>query len=178
VSAVLAAPDLMDEHTLLVLIAIFVFVSAVALAIQAGCLLGVYKAVREMQKQTARVIPKVESLVITSQAAVEDSRKQLAEITSRTNTILDTTQKQLDTMEGFLNDAVSRAKVQMERVEMVVDDTLDRAQSTVHLVHGTILTPLRQIHGLAEGLKAALTYFMRGNRPSPDRATVDEEMFI
>jgi hypothetical protein len=46
------------------------------------------------------------------------------------------------------------------------------------MVHGTVIAPIRQINGLAMGLRAALHYFLRGNRPSPDRATVDEEMFI
>jgi hypothetical protein len=66
----------------------------------------------------------------------------------------------------------------MERAEMFLDDTMERAQDTVKLAHGTVIAPLRQINGLTAGLRAAIEYFLRGNRPSPDRATVDEEMFI
>jgi len=168
----------MDEHTLLVVIAVFVFVAAVALTIQAGFLFGVYKAARAMQEHSTRVMPKVEALVTSSHSAVEESRVKLAEITAKTNTILDTAQRQMATVDGFLTNAAARATVQMDRAEMFLDDTMDRAQDTVKLVHGTVITPIRQINGMAAGIKAAVEFFLRGNRPSPDRATVDEEMFI
>jgi hypothetical protein len=40
------------------------------------------------------------------------------------------------------------------------------------------MKPIREINGLAAGVRAAIQYFARGRRPSPDRVTVDEEMFI
>src|SRR5450631_4439239 len=168
----------MDEHALLVLMSVFVFVAAVALLIQAGFLFGIYKAVRAMQDNTARVLPKVETLVASSQAAVEDGRVRMAELTTKAHAILDISHKQLKTVDEFLTDASERGRVQMDRAEMFLDDTMGRAQDTVAMVHGTVIAPLRQINGLAAGLRAALQFFLRGNRPSPDRATVDEEMFI
>ena len=64
----------MDDHTLLVTMSVFVFVAAVALLIQAGFLFGIYKAVRSLHENTTRVLPKVESLVDSSQLAVEASQ--------------------------------------------------------------------------------------------------------
>ena len=168
----------MDEHLLLEVMAGFVIVSAIALLVQAGYLFGIYKAVRTMQNDAARVLPKVETLVASSQAAVEDGRVRVAELTTKVHALMDTSQKQLNTVDEFLSDAVARGRVQMDRAEMFLDDAMNRAQDTVHMVHGTVITPLRQINGVATGLRAALQYFLRGNRPSPDRATVDEEMFI
>ena len=40
------------------------------------------------------------------------------------------------------------------------------------------MRPLREVNGIAAGMKTALAYLARGNRPSPDQATSDEEMFI
>ena len=168
----------MDEHALLVLMSIFVFVAAIALLIQAGFLFGIYKAARAMHENTARVLPKVEALVVSSQAAVEDGRVRMAEMSVKAHAILDTSQKQLKTIDEFLTDATTRARVQMDRAEMFLDDTMGKAQDTVALVHSSVITPIRQINGLATGVRAALEFFLRGNRPSPDRATVDEEMFI
>jgi hypothetical protein len=34
------------------------------------------------------------------------------------------------------------------------------------------------VHGVASGLKAAVTHLVRSGRPTVDRATADEEMFI
>jgi hypothetical protein len=168
----------MDEHFLLEVMAGFVIVSAIALLVQAGYLFGIYKAVRTMQNDAARVLPKVETLVVSSQAAVEDGRARVAELTTKVNAIMDTSQKQLKTVDEFLTEAAARGRVQMDRAEIFLDDTMTRAQDTVAMVHGTVITPLRQINGVATGVRAALQFFLRGNRPSPDRATVDEEMFI
>ena len=81
-------------------------------------------------------------------------------------------------VEEVVSDATSRAKVQMDRVELVLDDTLSRAHETVALLHSGIMRPLREINGVTAGLRAALQFLSRGNRPSVAQATSDEEMFI
>jgi hypothetical protein len=109
---------------------------------------------------------------------VEESRKQIAEITTVAGDILESTKKQLAMVEEVVTDATARAKVQMERVELVLDDTLSRAHETVAVVHDGIMRPLKELNGIAVGIRAALAFLSRGNRPSVDRATSDEEMFI
>ena len=55
---------------------------------------------------------------------------------------------------------------------------MERTQETVALVHQGILKPLRGHQRRGGGRpRAALQFLLRGGRPSPDRATVDEEMF-
>jgi hypothetical protein len=46
------------------------------------------------------------------------------------------------------------------------------------LVHSGLMAPLREINGIAAGLKAAIQHLIRTGRPAPDRLHVDEEMFI
>jgi hypothetical protein len=81
-------------------------------------------------------------------------------------------------VDGVLEDVAERARVQFDRAEMVVDDAMTRAQQTIAVVHGGIMKPIREINGVAAGVRAAIQYFMRGGRPAPDRVTADEEMFI
>ena len=166
----------MDQN-LLIVIAVFVFVAAVALCVQAGLLFGIYRSARSMEEKVSPLLPKVDALVETSRVAVEDSRKQIHEITVKTNDILDVTRKQLARVDEVLEDAAGRARVQLDRAEMVLDDTMNRAHETVAMVHNGIMKPLREIQGVSAGLKAALNYLMRG-RNGPVHATADEEMFI
>jgi hypothetical protein len=166
----------MDQN-LLIVIVVFVFVAAVALCIQAGLLFGIYRSARSMEEKVSPLLPKVDALVETSRVAVEDSRKQIHEITVKTNDILDVTRKQLARVDEVLEDAAGRARVQLDRAEMVLDDTMNRAHETVAMVHNGIMKPLREIQGVSAGLKAALNYLMRG-RNGPVHATADEEMFI
>jgi F0F1-type ATP synthase membrane subunit b/b' len=167
----------MDQQTLLATMTAFVIIAAVALIIQAGFLFGIYKASRGMSDNVTRLLPKIESLIETSRQTIEDSRGQIAEITSKASDILETTRVQLRRIDEILEDASTRAKAQMERAEMILDDAMDRAQRTVALVEGGIVKPLREIQGVAAGIRTAFLFLMRG-RPNPSEATSDEEMFI
>jgi ABC-type transporter Mla subunit MlaD len=168
----------MDQTTLLYVMTAFVIISAIALCIQAGMLAAMYKTTKAMQQSIQPLVPKVESLVDSAATTLEQSKQQIAEITERTNDILDSTKRQLAMVEEVVTDATARAKVQLERVEMVLDDTVSRAHETIATLHGGVMRPLREINGIAAGLRTALAFLARGNRPSVDRVTTDEEMFI
>jgi F0F1-type ATP synthase membrane subunit b/b' len=168
----------MDQMTLLYVMTAFVIIAAVALCIQAGMLMGMYKTTKSLQADIRPLLPKVESLVETTRTTVEQSRKQIIDVTTTANEILASAKYQLAKVEDVVDDATSRAKVQLERVELVLDDTLSRAHETVATVHDGIMRPLREVNGIAIGIKTALAYLARGDRPSVDQATSDEEMFI
>jgi broad specificity phosphatase PhoE len=175
----------MDNQQLLIVLTVFVAIAAIALLIQAGMLIGIYKSARSTEEYVKRVIPKVESilpkmetLVVSSTATIDMSRKQIHEITVKASDILDVTRLQLARIDGVLEDASERAHNQLAHAEMMIDDTMSRAQETVQIVHKGVMAPLREIHGVAAGVRTAIFYLMRGGRPSPAQATADEEMFI
>lgn len=168
----------MDEHLLLIIIAVFVFVASVAMCIQAGFLFGIYRAARALEEKAIPLIPKMDALVESSRVAIDDSRRQIHEITAKTSDILDITRKQLARVDEVLEDASGRARVQFDRAEMVLDDAMTRTQETVAIVHSGIMKPLREIQGVTAGVRAALNFLMRGRHNGPVHATADEEMFI
>ena len=113
----------------------------------------------------------------TSRQTIEESRKQILDITSKTSDILETARKQLERVDSVIEDATARAHIQLEHAELVLDDAMERAHDTVALVHTGIMKPLREIQGVAAGLRTVLQFLLRG-RPNPTQATSDEEMFI
>lgn len=168
----------MDQTTLLYVIAGFVIVSAIALCIQAGFLFAIFMTSKKMQAKLEPLLPKVDTLLDSAKTTVDHGRKQMMEITFKANEILDSTKLQIAKVDDVVTDAASRAKVQMERVEMVLDDTMSRAHETVAAVHGGIMRPLREINGIAAGIKTAVNHMAKGARPNVNQATSDEEMFI
>jgi len=175
----------MDQNILMYVMTAFVIISAIALCIQAAMLVNMNKATKALREKIEPLVPKVQALVPkletlmeSTKATVELSKQQIAEITSQAREILASTKSQLAMVEEVVTDATSRAKVQMERVELVLDDTVSRAHETVALVHTGIMRPLREINGIAAGIRSALAYLGRGTRPSVAQATSDEEMFI
>jgi ElaB/YqjD/DUF883 family membrane-anchored ribosome-binding protein len=168
----------MDQTQLLYVMTGFVVIAAIALCIQAGMLVAISKKTKQMYDTIQPLVPKVESLVESTTKTVDQSQKQITEITTLANEILVSTKNQLAAVEEVVIDATARAKIQMERVELVLDDTINRAHETVATVHSGIMRPLRELNGIAAGVRTALNYLGRGNRPSVDQATSDEEMFI
>jgi len=168
----------MDQSQLLIVIAVFVFVAALAMCTQAFFLFGIFKAARALQEKAVPLVPKMDALVESSRVAIDDSRRQIHEITAKTSDILDVTRKQLARVDEVLEDASGRARVQFDRAEMVLDDAMIRTQETVALVHSGIMKPLREIQGVTAGVRAALNFLMRGRHNGPVHATADEEMFI
>jgi hypothetical protein len=77
-----------------------------------------------------------------------------------------------------VTDASSRAKVQLEKMEMVVDDTVSRVHQTVTVVNSGVIRPIRELQGVAAGVRTAVQYLLQGGRPSVAQATQDDEMFI
>jgi hypothetical protein len=167
----------MDQSTLLVIMAGAVCVSAVALVFQAFLLFNTYRATETVRDRVVSMLPKVEALIDSSRAAVDEGRAGIAEVREKSNLLLDSGQKQMQSLQAILGDAQDRSRRQFEHMEFLVNDTLDRMEETVALVHKGVMKPVRGVTGLAAGLGAALQYLLRG-RPRPDRVTVDEEMFI
>ena len=173
------------NEPLLIVLTVFVFVSAIALVIQAGLLFGIYKAARTLQQQTTSVLPQVQSVLGKAEATLDESRKTIAEITTKANEIttkandlMDMGKAQMVKLDGVITDASQRAKVQLERAELVVDDTMTRVHQSVTAVHNGIVRPVKEIQAIAAGISTAIQHFLRGGRPSVAQATHDDEMFI
>ena len=168
----------MDQNTLLILLIIFVAVSACALLIQAVSLLGLFMVARDLRKKIMPMVPQIEEIVGITRRMTERTEKQVEKIAANAVEILDLSKQQLVKVDGLLTDATSRAKVQMEHAEMVIDDTMTRVHETVGLVQRGVMRPIREIQGVVAGLKTAVQRLGRGSRPTVDHATADEEMFI
>jgi hypothetical protein len=168
----------MDQNTLLILLIIFVAVSAVALFIQALTLVGLFLVARDLRTKLMAVWPEIQEIIGTSKRTVERVEKHIEKIGSTSSEILNVTKQQLVKVDELVSDAATRAKVQMERAEMVLDDTMTRVTQTVSVVQRGVLRPVREVHGVVSGIRTALQYLGRGRRPTVDHATSDEEMFI
>jgi ElaB/YqjD/DUF883 family membrane-anchored ribosome-binding protein len=168
----------MDQQTLLILMTIFIALAAIAMLVQAAMLIGIYRISKRTQEKLVVLLPRIESLLESTREGVEQSRRQIQEISTHANAILESVRKQLAKVEEIVTDATSRARVQMDRAELVLDETMTRAHQTVAAVHESVMWPIRELHGIAAGVRAALEFLARGGRPSVAQATSDEEMFI
>ncbi|WP_031495154.1 hypothetical protein [Bryobacter aggregatus] len=175
----------MADSQLLIVLTIFVALCALSQLGQFLAILGLYKKVKEMQMQASpfirkaeAVMEKTESTLESAKLTLEEGRRHLGEITTKTNLILDSTKDQLHRIDQAVTATGERAKVQLEKVEMLVGDTVDRVQSVVTATHEGVLKPVREINALAAGVRGSLGFLFKRRHPSSLPATQDEEMFI
>jgi hypothetical protein len=168
----------MDQSNLLLILAVFVAIAAIALLGQAVALVGLLMVARDLRTKLFGVWPQIENIISTSRRTVEQAEQHLSSIGSSSVAILDVTKQQLVKVDELLTDAGTRAKVQIERAEMVLDDTMTRIQQTVSILQRGVLTPVREVHGIITGVRTAISRLGRGTRPTVEHVTSDEEMFI
>ena len=168
----------MNQTTLLTIMAVFVAIAAIALLGQAVALVGLFMVARDLRTKIIGSWPKIDSIIGSSKRTVEQAEQHLGKIGSSSVAILDVTKQQLVRVDELLGDASVRAKVQLERAELVLDDTMTRVQQTVSIVQRGVLWPAREIHGIVSGLRTAFAHLSRGARTTVEHVTSDEEMFI
>ena len=168
----------MNADTTLILLTVFVAITAISFAAQALAMMRLAQTTKEMKERVDAFLPKAEKLIQTAETTLTESKAQITEITMRANEILQITQTQMARVDDLVADASTRAKVQMDRAETVLENTLTRVNDTVNSVHGTILRPIREITGVAAGVKAAVGHLLKGAPANVAQVTTDEEMFI
>ena len=168
----------MVSDSMVTVMTVAVVISAVAMVAMALMVFGMFKSLTALRQQVSVFMPKAETLVDTANRTLADNQGQIKEITTRAAHVLDTTQRNLVRVDAVVDDATKRAKVQMERLELIMDDTVSRVHNTVVALNNTVIKPIREVSGVASGVKAAVQHLVRANRPTPAQATSDEEMFI
>ncbi len=168
----------MDPQTQQTLLLIFVATAAIALLIQAGMLIGIFLISKKTQEKLTELLPSIHRILAKSETAVSESYVFIKDIGVKTNAILDGTRLQLAKVDELVTDATGRARVQLDRAEMVLDDTVSKAQTTANIVYRGIVMPIREVHGVLSGLRAALGYLGQQRRANMEHVTADEEMFI
>jgi len=162
---------------------IFIAVTAAAVVIQAGILVAMYLAVRQSSARLEALAEAVRSKVLPTaelaQSMLTEARPKLETLItnlSDSSTILHT---QLERLDATVNDVVDRARLQVIRADELVGRTLDRVEQTTDLVHKTVVSPVRQVSGLFQGVMAGMEFFFSARNRQRSRAPVaQDEMFI
>ena len=162
---------------------IFIAVTAVAVVLQAGVLLGMLLALR---KTGARIEALAEEIRTKVLPAAEAAHSLLVELRPRIETAVANVSEsttmiraQLQRIDATVNDVVDRSRLQVIRADDLVSRTLDRVEETTELVHKSVVSPVRQLTGLIRGVTTALEFLTSARRRNRGGVTVpQDEMFI
>lgn len=168
----------MQSETALVLLAIAVAVSSLALLIQAVAALRLMRSVQRLETEILPLVPQARETLARAQAALKLAADRIEESAAMTRQLLAAAQQQVEGLDQARRELAVQWRIQSERLELVLEDILSRVQEVVAVLHGTVMRPVREVSGMVAGVKAALQTLLMARRPTVDRATHDEEMFI
>ena len=160
---------------------IFIAVTSAAVVIQAGILVAMYLAVRQTSARTEALVSEVRTKVLPTveiaQAMLTDLRPKIDTIVSNFSESSTMVRLQVDRLDATMSDLLDSARLQVIRADELVGRALDRVEETGDMVHKTVVSPVRQVSGVLQGLTAGLEFFFAGRRKSRE-GTVQDEMFI
>jgi len=165
-----------------IVITIFVVVTALAVVIQAGILVGMFFA---MRKTSAKMESLAEEFKTKVLPAAEQAQTIMTELRPKITTVVDNVsvsttvlRNQMERMDATLTDIIDRTRLQVIRADEFVNSTMDKLEETREVVSRTVVSPVRHISGIMHGLTVGLEAFFSRKR---DRETVNvpqDEMFI
>lgn len=168
----------MADSTLLVIMTVFVALCALSQLGQVFALLGLYRKVKTIHEEARPLMAKAEATLESARLTLDEGRKQMLEVSQRTNKILDSAQGQLEKIDSVVTEASERARVQLERVELVVGDTVEKVQGLVTTTQEGLMKPLREVSAVVAAVRSAFGFLFKSRTPSGAPAPQDEEMFI
>lgn len=160
----------------------FVALTAIAFTIQAGMLVGMYLAMRKTGARMEALADEVKTKLLptaeTAQAMMVDLRPKIENILTNASDSSTLIRVQMQRMDAVLNDILDRTRLQVIRADELLTRTIDRVENTTEIVHKTVVSPVRQISGLMQGVTTGLEVLMSGKRNRDGSRAAQDEMFI
>ncbi len=165
---------------------IFIYATAVAVILQMFILLALFLSVRKtsakMEVLAAQVHGRTMPILQSAEAILADSRGKVDIVMSNLVATTATLKTQMDRLDATVNDVVDRTRLQVIRADDIVTRTLDRVEETTEMVQHTVVSPVRQLSGIVQGLGVGISAFFGQNRRrrrfDGSRPRQDEELFI
>jgi chromatin segregation and condensation protein Rec8/ScpA/Scc1 (kleisin family) len=167
---------------------VFIALTGIAVLLQAGVLMAMYLAMRKSGERMESLATEVKTKILPT---VTQAQEFLTEIRPKLELVVDNMAEsttamrtQVQRVDATISDVVDRARLQVIRADELLTRTLDRVEQTSDMVHNTVISPVRQISGLMQGITVGLE-FLLGNRRRRNgsgreerRAVPQDEMFI
>jgi methyl-accepting chemotaxis protein len=164
----------------------FVIVAAVAIVLQMVILFALYRSLRQTSQRFEGIAGRLENqtspVLVTAHAILDDAQPKIAEITSNLAESTATLRASVAQVGEATGEIVDRARLQAERLDELVSNTVDKIEDTTEIVQNSVISPIRRIHAIVKAVSAGVG-FLRANssrRKADGNSTdeEDEEMFI
>jgi hypothetical protein len=152
------------------------------LVLQVGILFAILAAVRKSSARMQALADEVQRRALptldAAQSLLTTTKPKIEELVANAAAASATVKAQIERLDATVSDVVDRTRLHVIRADELVTRTMDRVEETTDLVHHTVVSPVRQIAAVVQGLTAGLGSLL-GRRATRDHAgQPQDEMFI
>jgi hypothetical protein len=166
------------------LVPLFIICTAVAVIIQLCILVALFVVVRKTTGRVEKIANEVSSkalpMIDTAQTMLVEVKPRVVDIVANAEEVVRMGRSQMERLDATVSDIVDRTRLQVIRADELVNRTMDRVEETTDLVHRTVVSPVRQLSGLMQGVSAGLEFFLGRKRRQPrdGMGVPQDELFI
>ena len=165
---------------------IFDAVVSLAVVLQMLILLGLFLTVRKMAAQMKSLSDEVRDKALpaldAAHSLLKDSRPKIDVILEHATKTTEMARLNMAKLDNSMGDLLDRARKQIIRTDELVSNTLTRVEQTTDMVHRTVVSPVRRVTAIIEGLTAGLEHFLgrsSGAKNGRGKAAVpQDDLFI
>ena len=167
-----------DAQPLMLAIAAFTGLVAVAMVAIACCAYGAWKVARRVEARSAEFFDEWQPVAAEAKETVRNVAEQSGELLARLNSLTANLQKQSMQVEASLASLAEIAQRNAESVDATVQGTLERFNAATETLNQAVRVPATQLRAIGAGLSAAMRNLASGRQRDPARISADEEMFL
>ena len=153
----------------------------VGIAIEIALFIAILMVVRRSAKRMESLADEFQRRALPTLAAAQElitnTKPKIEEIISNAAESTATLKVQIERLDSTVGDIVDRTRLHVIRADNLVGRTLDRVEETTNVVHSTVISPIRQVSGIMQGITAGLGALL-GRRSKASGNGQRDEMFI
>lgn len=165
---------------------VFVAITSVAVVLQMAILLALYLTAKRTTAQVESIAldfqRRTTPIIESARDIVADAAPKLKEITSNLTEASATLKTQAEVLGSAAVEIAVRARNQVVHADDIVSRALDRVDKTTESVQNSVLTPVRRVQGIMQGLSVGLGAFLNQKRQTRQQRQGgppgDEGMFV
>jgi ABC-type transporter Mla subunit MlaD len=164
---------------------VFVAVTSAAVVLQMGILLALYLTVRRSTAQMESIAldmqRRVTPLIENTRDVLADATPKLRELTANLAEASASLRKNSATLGDIAVDMAARTRNKVARADDMLSRTLERVEKTTGAVQNSVMSPVRHVSGILQGISVGIGAFRnqkREVRNERQRSADDEGMFI
>ena len=132
----------------------------VGIAIEIALFIAILMVVRRSAKRMESLADEFQRRALPTLAAAQElitnTKPKIEEIISNAAESTATLKVQIERLDSTVGDIVDRTRLHVIRADNLVGRTLDRVEETTEMVHTTVVSPIRQISGVLQGVTAGI----------------------